>query len=308
MLSNFMDSRFDHQVDMFTNGQITRMRNVFNPGGIRQHADFAEGVQISVTEPICTTRSMSVPGLPANYSVTSWSSSNTSGLTVNSSGTATRQNNFDGFVTVTATVTKSTGCNSAFEISKEVWVGEPTSITGQNLNGGTYYSGISVCPGSHYVTVTPVNTGDAPQTINWTVQSGISHFINGNLLNFTMPSSVTSVSITATPTNACGSGPNTSFYITKNSFCRGYYSLMTYPNPASDELSVEIFTTDEAGKQLDTIKPDKLVLFNEQGKKMLEYVPSNSKTDIDVSKFEPGKYFLHVYVGEEKEIRQIIIE
>ena len=136
---------------------------------------------------------------------------------------------------VNVEVSKST---CTWEKQKDIWVGTPI-ITNQKVDGGSYYPGMQICPGDHWLSVTPVGYGAGVAT--WTVPPGITYFVGTNTLDFTFPSNASSVAITARSSNTCGTGPNSSFYLTKKYYGCGRSGGMTlYPNPASDNVTITI--------------------------------------------------------------------
>ena len=97
--------------------------------GIRQNGIIRSPNIDLNTQPICGSLQLIVD-TPLGTTVI-WSSSDPNGLAINSSGYAARQNNFNGEVTITATI--NSGCESV-TLTKLVSVG-----TGQT--GGTYSYG-----------------------------------------------------------------------------------------------------------------------------------------------------------------------
>lgn len=136
---------------------------------------------------------------------------------------------------VQATI-NSTSCGSVTLPPYSVWAGTP-QITNKKVDGGYYYPGMQICPGDHALNVTPVG-GDAG-TATWTVPPGIIYFVGINELDFTFPFDASSVAITTRSTNTCGTGPNSSFYLTKKYYgCGRSYGMTLYPNPASDYVTI----------------------------------------------------------------------
>jgi hypothetical protein len=305
MFMNFLDYTDDVGKNLFTSGQNTRMRACFNPGGYRQNATYAIGHPITGIEPVCTSRTYTASAIPQGFTVSSWQSSYTTGLIINSSGVATRQGNYDGAVTITANFTTTSNCSS-FSVSRTIWAGRPV-ITNQRIDGYTYYNGYQICPGNHWVSVTPNGT---TSYANWTVQSGIVYFVGQNQLDFTLPGSgFSSVWIYANATNSCGVSTNANFYLVKKTYgCSGLLSIEVFPNPGNNEITVQ--TSFIEGK--DSIKseliPDEIILLDQSGTILFEKYPDRPVTKIPVSNIPAGEYYLHVCIGEEIIKRHIIIE
>jgi serine protease len=100
---------------------------------------------------ICSGGQYTLANQPPGSSFT-WSTSNPSGLSISSSGFATRQNSFNGQVTIVATV--NSGCDTV-NVTLSVWVGTP-HITNQRVDGGSYFAGMQICSGNHWLSVTPI--------------------------------------------------------------------------------------------------------------------------------------------------------
>jgi len=76
---------------------------------------------ISGTSTLCSSATYTIANKPADATVT-WASSNT-GVTINSSGVATKSSGFSGSVTISAVTNGS--CGSSAPLTKTVWVGTP---------------------------------------------------------------------------------------------------------------------------------------------------------------------------------------
>lgn len=119
-----------------------------------------------------------------------------------------------------------------------IWVGTPL-ILNKKVDGINYTTGLQMCPGNHVLTVTP--TGGNANNAIWTIPSGITYFIGNNECNFVFPSSASNVTITCYSTNNCGTGVNTTFYLTKKPYgCSGSNVMTIYPNPASENITIKI--------------------------------------------------------------------
>lgn len=142
------------------------------------------------------------------------------------------------------------GGEVATSSQKEFWVGTP-QITDREVDGYNYYSGYQVCPGDHYLSVTP--EGDGAGTATWTVPSGITYFVGTNTLDFTFPSSSYGLNFSVRSANTCGTGSNYSFFIRKKTYgCSKGFSITLYPNPASDYVTVSIDDQAEESMERDS--------------------------------------------------------
>jgi len=127
----------DYRLFIFAQASINTINNWIssNNGCL---SDLAS-VYVTGTDPVCSTGTYAVQGLPGGSTVTTWTS-NTSGLSVSYS-TATRQNNYNGEATITAfgTLGGTSGCT--YTADKTVWVGKPTGVTGSLSGPSTVSNG-----------------------------------------------------------------------------------------------------------------------------------------------------------------------
>jgi hypothetical protein len=147
-LNNIMDYIRPSCMQLFTVGQGIRMRSVLSTSAVFDNII----VDPIINGPtlICTTGQYTLNNQPAGSTVT-WASSNLAGLSINSTtGMATRINNFNGQVTVTATI--NSGCG-ATNIPRDIWVGEPSIIyhpPGRNPCTNNPWYSTPILPGLSY--------------------------------------------------------------------------------------------------------------------------------------------------------------
>jgi len=197
------------------------------------------------------------------------------------------------------------------------WVGPP-QVTNQKVDGSTYYPGKQICPGNHWLTVTPI--GEGAGNASWTVPSGIQYFVGTNMLDFTFPWSWSSISISARSSNSCGTSTNANFYLTKKTYgCGGYFSM--YPNPASDEVTImmnepEIIVTEDIDIS------DELVLkaipsnptnytiriYNNLGTLVSTAIRTGTSFTISLVNLRDGSYLIEVSDGKNSCREQLIIK
>ena len=238
----------------------TRNFMSYAPGGCRNHFTSSQGqrmynallnlpILIPVTRPpevqgevaVCSSSQFSFLTLP-NSTIT-WSSNNTSGLTINSStGLATRVGNFRGQVNITANV--STPCGHSSTIIKSVWVGEPNLPIDILKGSGVIAIGATVPFSIH--DSNNLNTGAV--TYDWVVSGGYFAWIDAYALTtITEPYLV----LYAGVRNTCGSlGMITRSWSAENGGCPPgeICENFVYPNPASEELTVSLTSTYTKGK------------------------------------------------------------
>ena len=212
------------------------------------------------------------------------------------------------------------GCGSVTLPRYSVWAGTP-QITNKKVDGGYYYPGMQICPGNHYLNVTPVG-GDAG-TATWTVPWGITYFVGINELDFTFPFSASGVSITARSTNSCGTGSNGSFYLTRKTWgCSGYYAMTVNPNPASDHVTITMIDNAPLVEYSDssinntTITDAKAVgptiytirIYNSQSVLISTVTRTGKSFDIPLINMRDGTYIIEVSDGKNSYRRQLIVK
>jgi serine protease len=295
--------------------------NTFGTGRLNAQAAIQQVLPtIAGANILCTANSdYTLSFIPANATVT-WVVSpsgyfaTTNGANINGTGgTATLRaaSNYAGSATLSFIIQGN--CNTT-TISRTIWVGFP-QISNQRLDGSSYYGPTYICPGSHWLQVTPIGTTN---NANWTVQSGVPFVVSPNYLDFYMYSNVSSIAITANASNACGIGPNASFYLMKKTWgCPSSFSIAASPNPVADELTVTSISTSDVsdaqmlfGADLQDIPPRvrRAVLLDGQAQSIVEGQWVDGKFKLNVKELKKGVYFLHIYVDDQIFKEQIIVE
>ncbi|WP_416864896.1 MAG: T9SS type A sorting domain-containing protein [Imperialibacter sp.] len=270
-------------------------------------------VTISGASLLCgNSGSYTLNNVPANATIT-WDATPGS-LFSASSGTGKNVNlqvissAVNGSATLTFKVT--TSCSSNIQFSIPIHIHKPTFINPM-ADGNPYvvYSSNSLCDGNHYLSITP--QGDSDGTVNWSAPSGIPYLSSGNNVDFTVwPFQVNSATITATATNTCGSS-NFSFHFTRETMnCPQSSSFLVYPNPASDEINIELQETDSTGTLMTRdLKEDfEVYLFNSSQQKLREVKSKARKKKLSVQHLPDGNYLLQIHYKDSIIPRQIIIE
>lgn len=259
-------------------------------------------------------------GLPSGCTITWGCSTNLVPVSINGNIAVYRAGtgaNGPGYVQ--ATVNRS-GCGSYTLPQFVVWAGTP-QITNQKVDGNSYSPGAQICPGNHWLNVTPV--GGNAGTATWTVPGNIPYSVGTNLLNFTLPSSVSSVSITVRSANTCGTGVNWSFYLSKKSYgCSGYYSMTIYPNPASDNVTInideEISLITSSSDELGTVElSDAQVgepitytinIYNNQSSLLSSIRRSGKSFNVPLNNMRDGTYIIEVSDGKNSYRQPLIVK
>ncbi|HEU5291669.1 MAG TPA: T9SS type A sorting domain-containing protein [Cyclobacteriaceae bacterium] len=269
---------------------------------------------ISGPDYICTSGSYSVTN-SSGVSV-AWTSSNPSGLSIDpTTGQATRMNNFDGRVTLTASL--NSGC---LYITRNVGVGNyvPLGISSYNSNcsGNTfnvlntslsaacsantsiYFSYQITDPNYSNFVFTPVS-----------VPSGASWSFSGGYLYMTVntPSSMgsRSATIALSATGPCGT-LNLNFTSTAVNYSSYRFSIS--PNPSKEDVTVSMENEDILGGNSQKIYGIKIVdSFGVSGESFA-YKAGVKSVKISLKDFSSGIYILSVFDGKIWSSERLIIK
>ena len=250
----------------------------------------------------------------------SWSSSNPSGLSINSStGVATRQNNFNGQVTITATLGGACG-NTNFPRLVNVGNYPPIGISSVNSNCSgnsfnvlnTSLSGICSANTAIYFAynITDPNYSNFVYT-PVSVPSGASWSGGGRNLNVTVYTPSSSGSRTATialsATGPCGAY-NVNFNSTAVNISSGWRFSMS-PNPSDGEVTVNTDSESLLDKDSQTlIYAIKVNDPSGLGSETFEYQSGINSVSISLKDRQPGMYILSVFNGKTWSSKQLLIQ
>ncbi|WHZ06750.1 MAG: Zinc metalloproteinase precursor / aureolysin [Cytophagales bacterium] len=256
---------------------------------------------IVTSSPLCASGTFTVNN-PVNSTV-SWSSSNTSGLTINStSGVATRVNSYSGQVIVSALVTGA-GCNTT--VTVPIWIGQPASpgSLNKNINNPPFCVGATV--------IANVNTVGGASTYAWA--SGNPSILevsgSGTYVNLLADAAGTTY-FTLTTSNACGSINKK--YIAAISNCSGgggqMMSVAVFPNPASTSLTVNVVDSTQSIASVTLPQPCQIMLFNKSGQRVYSTQSSNCTVSVPLLGLPSDLYYLNVVYREAVRQKQILIQ
>ncbi len=253
---------------------------------------------------ICPSATFTITNQPAGTTI-NWTSSNASGVTINSSGVASRVGSFTGTVTITATFG---GVCGVVALSKTVTVGAPSPISSLTVRMGPP-SGNQLCY-NYNLGIAVGNSNQSAQGVtqyNWNFGSWAPYFTDYDGLGvytsvamlMVNSSAASSQSISVTAQNSCGiSAPYSKTFYASN--C-GSMSV-AYPNPTSDILSLSFDDTPVA-------LPQQISLYSEKTQKVVYTIShdklttafSDEKTlNIPVHTFPRGIYYLRVENSDRK--------
>lgn len=246
---------------------------------------------------ICNNESYFVNNQPLNTSLT-WSSSNPSALFINNSGVATRQNNFNGQVTITATVANACGSGN---ISRFVTVGPPQ--VGYITVNGQPTSNATVCV-NNFASLEALPF-DANSSYSWSLSNPGNAYLTNYYNASTAFNAYTAdcYGLTLQVSNSCGTTQAALSICAQNCFAR--YTV--YPNPAKDHIAVEFENIDNA----DAL-PDDITLLSEKSTKPVKTVnvqdafsqkafKNGNQIELDVRDLPRGIYYLHINNSRRKD-------
>ncbi|MBS1949603.1 MAG: T9SS type A sorting domain-containing protein [Bacteroidetes bacterium] len=305
-------TRLSNWLDPFNSGAMTT--NTINIANTV--ADY-RNVGISGPSLVCTTGQYSPTNLPAGIGLT-FSSSNPSGLSINSStGAATRVNNFNGQVTVTATVSGG-GCVTS--VSKMVSVGNyfPTGSSSYNSNcSGNIFTVLNTSLSAACSANTPINFSyhiTDPNYSNFvftpvSVPAGATWSFSGGSLHVTVttPSSQgsRSATIALNATGPCGPY-SVNFTSTAVNYSSPFFSIS--PNPSAETVTV---TMDEnSADELSQNLMYAIKITDQAGTvgRSFEYKAGVNSVKISLQDFNPGLYLLSVFDGKMWSSERLIVQ
>jgi len=272
---------------------------------------------------VCTSgATFTLNYLPSGYTV-NWSSLLSSNLyvvnAVGNTATIAAQSGAYGAGYVQPIINSTTGCSYTLPIFN-TWVGPP-QVTNQKVDGSYYSPGKQICPGNHWLDVTPIGQGAGNAT--WTVPSGIQYIAGNNTLDFTFPSNLSSITISASSTNSCGTSSKANFYLSKKtSGCPNSISMTLYPNPASDNVTISIIGNQPPIDLVDssfsnvvntnntTGEPSSYMIriYNNQSALVSTQIRSGKNFNIPLTNMINGTYIIEVSDGKNSSRQQLIVK
>lgn len=301
----------------FTPMQVNAMKNVLNGSlsAVKVSFPFAT---INGASPICISQVFTVSNLRPGYTVSGWSSSNPSVLSINSSGVATKVT--DGPAVITATI--SDGCQT-YSAYKTVYSGKPGLLTGTYSYG--YYTfpvsnpstgiGVSGSTPNIYINISQQDP-NAIYTWQTISMSGYSSFnANGGKASLYLSGGAYR-NVACTAGNTCGNGPTITFY------CYNYssgYGISVAPNPATDEVTVEaVEVLNEKNPQY-VAEDEKLLITEDLEKEVVLLLDENGRIaatgrfasgvlKIDTKNLARGVYYLSIGQGEDRVVKTIVVQ
>jgi serine protease len=196
-------------------------------------------ITIAGSNLVCSTQTYTVQNQPGNTTIT-WSSSNPTGLSINSTtGVATRLNNINSNVTITATINGA--CGNVPPITKNVWVGNQVinSITIDQVVP-TLYANCSLGslpyiaqPQAHILEVLSSGGGSTTFTLSDPSNTINSFALSPTQYSFTTKRSDLNFTITINANNGCATVSQCIFFSNSNCAAPLYTSITMDGTPLS---------------------------------------------------------------------------
>jgi len=258
-------------------------------------------VNIGGTDPVCSTGQFTVVGLPPNSSIISWSSTNTSALTVTNNGVPSRQNNYVGQVDVTANGNYGNdGCT--FTSTTPIWVGQPSSFT-TNPSG---VPAVQASLGSWVVIRVYSTPGASISSLNWWTNNSSALDLNIGSGNCSVECQQTGYNyVYVTSSNVCGTSFARQIPINVTSGGGGGGQMLNVmPNPSSSYIDIELPFNLEKGKG----EKVEVTIFNDQSFPVYSKTYAQSSFTINTQTLPEGLYYLKVVYKENLYTQQILIK
>jgi hypothetical protein len=288
---NFMSYSRDDCRNRFTIGQGQRMYNALKSLSVL--IPTTKPAEIQGQTSVCTSSTFSFTVLPT--ASVSWST-NTSGLSITASGLATRVNNYNGYATITATISGNT-CGAPSAINKNILVGKPladnstliwTSIRGVNpvtLNAGS------------------INNYQVDNVPSGFTSYGGSTTTSGPYISLITGNQQGTFNLYCSANNSCGSSytNNLAINVVGSGGGGGIQLRSPSPNPAANSINIKL-------KNESTPLDISISLFNSNMEQVFMTKTSEMSIDIPVNHLSEGNYYLNILDGKELTKKQVIIK
>jgi cell wall-associated protease len=277
--------------------------NQMGYGRVNAFRALQEALPINGPSLVCTRGTFTLQNQPNGTTVT-WISSNSSGLSINpTTGVATRMNNFNGRITITASL--NGGC-AAVNVTRDVWVGRPFDflVTGPNLVTASSYNNYSAVPWNGQPSFLDQGVNGITWSFPWTqTNSGWDcGGCIGQVVGVTAGTQSTIVSAQAQ--NTCGTTIRDFEVFVQQVNCPPggcEEPFFVYPNPSSDELTITTNSTNTDSYSEITLRDSygTIVYFSR--------IKSQNQIKFSVKDFRNGIYYLSMTTKGTTIQRQIII-
>lgn len=268
-------------------------------------------MSISVSNLICTSAASVLQNQPAGVTF-SWSTNDPANLSINSSGLATRVNNFNGDAAIYATVTGA-GCSTV--ITENTYVGAPLRPRLFDESGNEVRT-VSTCTlvYKELCPTVPIRWG----VEEWDWEKVLGDF---NLLDYSSCAQIFGTQpgsglISVKVQNACGwSVPNLIVVNVTDCSMMKQNAIKMYPNPAASSVTLSVnklgsaHPKTEADQKLPQAAINEVRIYDNFG--VLKIYKKYNKQEtviIDVAGLNTGVYIVEIDFGNGVEHQQLIIK
>jgi hypothetical protein len=282
--------------------------NDFGFGRLNAWGALRSAMSISGSDLVCTSATYTVPPQPAGTTVT-WSS-NTTNVSINASGVATRVNSYDGSATITATI--NGGCGNA-QVTKNVWIANVGGTGGITVIGNAK----PAIGGIYGYSLSNVPQGKGRITYRWRIPKGNGWaFLYPNTDSYAVYVVVGSTvgSVEAYWMNDCGVETGTYIRLTPGNGGPGLQPLRVHPNPSNDYLNITIENSKPEEKELatQTAVPTsgeyQIKLYDAYSQVRRTATTRGGSLQLDTRQLPNGVYYLHATQGREVIRRRVIVQ
>jgi len=314
--TNKFGGRFDIS---WTGGgtNATRLSNWLDPGNTGAMTTNTRGIP-SINGPtlVCTNGTFTLQNQPAGSAIT-WTSSDPNTLSIDPvTGIATRQNGYNGPITITASVQSPGACNPAI-FTRSTHAGPPSATNATLIypSGQRGVDPVTLCAGCSYNFL--VDFVQGASTYTWVLPSGFS-FVSGR--NSATPGIKTAsasgiYTMYCSVNNSCGSSWTHNLTINISSGGGQQQRIAVYPNPTSSSLTIETTGSSIAISDTNLNEASKATnvdnfsakLVNQFNLELISGESKNGKIIFDVSNIQNGLYYLHIMRGQEIIKQQILV-
>lgn len=144
-------------------------------------------------------------------------------------------------------------------------------------------------------------------SFQWTLPSGWGFSGSSTTRTITASTNASGGNISVRASNVCGNS-NTDTESVSVIDCGGGHLLIMYPNPAEDDLNIEMVKSDvEIGPKV-VEKFDLVIKIFDGGQHnyLDRSLSITNRSSLDISSLPPGTYFVHIIYNGKTEIRQLV--
>lgn len=286
----------------------TGFDNGFGFGRLNAWGAVRSAMSVSGPAVVCTAAMYTVPVQPVGTTVI-WSS-NTTSVSINANGVATRLNNYDGSATITATI--NGGCGNA-QVTKNVWVGNVGGTGGITVTGNAR----PAVGGIYGYSLSSVPQGKGTITYRWRIPAGNGWaFLYPNTDSHAVYVVVGSTvgSVEAYWANECGVETGTYIRLVPGNGGPGPQPLSVYPNPSNDYLNITVESANPEEMELVTqaAAPSsdeyQIKLYDAYSQVRRSAITQDGALQLDTRQLPNGIYYLHATQGREVIRQRVIIQ